>query len=133
MDVLAVLAAVKHARRYIQEGNGPLVYEFITYRYAGHSMSDPGVAYRSREELKSQRGKDPLLNLKAKLLEWGVVSEEEVKSMDKEVRQCVSDETKEADEMAVPEASLGTLFEDVYVRGSEPGQRRGRTVHETVY
>lgn len=71
MDVLTVLAAVEHGREYVRQGNGPLVYEFITYRYAGHSMSDPGVAYRSSEELKSQRGQDPLLKLKAKLFEWG--------------------------------------------------------------
>ncbi|OGM50492.1 pyruvate dehydrogenase E1 component subunit alpha [Aspergillus bombycis] len=133
MDVLAVLSAVRYGKNFVQTGNGPLVYEYLTYRYAGHSMSDPGIAYRSREELKEQRANDPISNLKEKLIEWGVFSEEDAKSIDKNVRSKVNDEVAEAERMPEPETKLDILFEDTYVRGSEPQQRRGRTIDETYY
>ncbi|GMF73355.1 unnamed protein product [Aspergillus oryzae] len=133
MDVLAVLSAVRYGKNFIQAGNGPLVYEYMTYRYAGHSMSDPGIAYRSREELKDQRANDPISNFKERLIEWGVFSEEDAKAIDKNVRSKVNDEVAEAEKMPEPDTKLDILFEDIYVRGSEPQQRRGRTIDETYY
>lgn len=133
MDVLAVLAAVRHGRKYVKAGNGPLLYEYATYRYAGHSMSDPGIAYRSREELQRERGNDPITNLRSKLVDWGILSEDEAKTIDKEVRSHVNNEVEEAEKMPEPEPRPDILFEDIYVSGSEPAQRRGRTVDETHY
>ncbi|KAJ5287383.1 pyruvate dehydrogenase E1 component alpha subunit mitochondrial precursor [Penicillium angulare] len=92
MDVLAVLSAARHGRNFVKAGNGPLVYEYATYLYAGHSMSDPGIAYRTREELQEERQNDPISNLKAKLIEWGILSDEEVKAIDKDVRALVNHE-----------------------------------------
>ncbi|KAJ5669713.1 pyruvate dehydrogenase [Penicillium macrosclerotiorum] len=133
MDVLAVLAAVRHGREYVKAGKGPLLHEYVTYRYSGHSMSDPGVAYRTREELKKERLNNPISNLRRTLLDWAVFTEEEAKAIEKDVRSTVSHETKLAEEMPVPDTRLDTLFQDIYVPGSEPPQRRGRTVDETRY
>lgn len=133
MDVLAVFAAVKYGRDFVRKGNGPLVYEYVTYRYAGHSMSDPGIAYRSREELQKNRANDPLTNLKMRLVDWGIMTEDEAKAIEKEVKRIINEEVKQAEQMPAPEATLDILFEDIYVPGSEPAQRRGRTVDETRY
>lgn len=132
MDVLAVISAVKYGKEYVRAGNGPLVYEYYTYRYAGHSMSDPGIAYRSREELQSQRANDPLANFKARLVEWEVVTEDEARDLDKQVRNEVNHEVEVAEKMPEPPNTFDTLFQDIYVRGSEPRQRRGRTVDESI-
>ena len=134
MDVLAVKAAVAHAKQYAAEGNGPLILEYVTYRYGGHSMSDPGTTYRTREEIQRMRStQDPIAGLKQKLIEWEVVSEDELKSIDKDARAAVDAEVKEAEEMAFPEANSKILFEDIYVRGSEPQFMRGRTPDENHY
>lgn len=133
MDVLAVLAAMRHGREWVKAGNGPLVYEYATYRYAGHSMSDPGIAYRTREELKTERSNDPISNLKSKLIDWGIMTEDEARAVDKEVRGMVSREVEAAEQIPVPEPRWDVLFEDIYVPGGEPDQRRGRTVDETIY
>ncbi|KAJ6127050.1 pyruvate dehydrogenase E1 component alpha subunit mitochondrial precursor [Penicillium sp. IBT 18751x] len=133
MDVLAVLAAVRHGREWIKAGNGPLIYEYDTYRYSGHSMSDPGTAYRSREELQDERSNDPITSLKSKLIDWHIMTEDEAKAEEKKIRGLVSRETQAAEQMPVPEPKWDALFEDIYVSGSEPAQRRGRTIDETNY
>jgi len=134
MDVLAVLAATKYGKAHIQAGKGPLVYEYVTYRYGGHSMSDPGTTYRTREEIQRMRStNDPIAGLKQKILDWGVVDEEELKNIDKEARVAVDEDVAEAEKMAPPEATPQVLFEDVYVRGTEPPFLRGRTPDENFY
>lgn len=134
MDVLAVKAAVKYARDYTTGGNGPLVLEYVTYRYGGHSMSDPGTTYRTREEIQRMRStQDPIAGLKQKLIEWNVTTEEELKQIDKDARSNVDAEVAEAEKMAPPEATPKILFEDIYVRGSEPQFMRGRTPDENYY
>ncbi|KAJ5661729.1 Pyruvate dehydrogenase E1 component subunit alpha [Penicillium maclennaniae] len=134
MDVLATKAAVQYGKEYTVSGKGPLVMEYVTYRYGGHSMSDPGTTYRSREEIQRMRStNDPIAGLKQKMIEWGVTSEEELKAIDKAARAYVDGEVAEAEQMAVPENTARNLFEDIYVRGSEPRWMRGRTVDETFY
>ncbi|KAL2809656.1 dehydrogenase E1 component-domain-containing protein [Aspergillus granulosus] len=133
MDVLAVLSAVRHGKEYVQAGKGPLLYEYTTYRFAGHSMSDPGTAYRSREELKSERANDPISSLRNKLINWGVFTEDQAKDIDRSIRQRINEEVAEAEKSPEPELKAKVLFQDIYVRGSEPNQRRGRTIDETYY
>jgi pyruvate dehydrogenase E1 component alpha subunit len=134
MDVLAVKAAVEYGKKYTVEGHGPLVYEYVTYRYGGHSMSDPGTTYRTREEIQRMRStNDPIAGLKQKLLDWEVVTEDELKTIDKEARSNVDAEVKEAEEMPPPEATPKILFEDIYVKGSEVPFMRGRTPDENYY
>lgn len=132
MDVLAVLSAVKYGKEYVRAGKGPLVYEYVTYRYAGHSMSDPGIQYRTREELQSQRANDPISNFKTRLIEWGVLTEDQARDMDKNVRNEVNSEVEIAENMPYPPNTPEVLYQDIYVRGSEPKQRRGRTVDESI-
>lgn len=134
MDVLAVKAAVQYGKEYTTAGHGPLVFEYVTYRYGGHSMSDPGTTYRTREEIQRMRStNDPIAGLKQKLLDWGVTTEEELKQIDKEARSHVDEEVAEAEKMAPPEATPKILYEDIYVRGSEPPWLRGRTPDENYY
>lgn len=135
MDVLAVMAAVRYGKEYcIAQGKGPLLYEYLTYRYAGHSMSDPGTTYRSRDEIQQMRAHDdPIQSLRSRMLEWDVASEDELNGIDKEARKKVDKEVQEAEEMPEPHANPSTLFEDVYVRGTEPRYLRGRTPDETYY
>lgn len=134
MDVLAVQAAVKYGKEWTEGGHGPLVLEYVTYRYGGHSMSDPGTTYRTREEVQRMRStNDPIAGLKHKMVEWGVVTEDELKTLDKEARSYVNEESAAAEAMPLPEANLQVLFNDIYVPGSEPKFIRGRTAEELRY
>ena len=127
MDILASYQASKFARDWCIQGNGPLVVEYETYRYGGHSMSDPGTTYRTREEVQHMRSKsDPIAGLKATLLEKGIVTEEEIKSYDKEARKYVDEQVAAAESDLPPDASFDILFEDVYAPGSEIPVLRGR-------
>lgn len=132
MDVLAVMSAVRYGKEYVRAGNGPLLFEYVTYRYAGHSMSDPGIQYRTRDELQAQRANDPITNLKNRLIEWDIITEDQARDLDKKVRAEINHETEIAENMPYPPETLDVLFEDIYVRGSQPRQRRGRTVDESI-
>ncbi|KAF9079511.1 alpha subunit of pyruvate dehydrogenase [Mortierella sp. AD031] len=133
MDVLAVHQAVSYARDWtLIDQKGPLLLEMVTYRYGGHSMSDPGVSYRSREEIQKMRSdNDPITNLKERLLENKVVSEEELKAIEKTARAEVDNATNEA--KASPEPDMDAVWTNVYVKGHEVPYLRGREPEETHY
>lgn len=76
---------------------------------------------------------DPIQGLKQKILAWEVMTEDELKAVDKEAKALVDKEVKEAEEAPAPEATSKNLFEDIYVPGSEPDYLRGRTAEETYY
>merc|ERR1719420_607260 len=96
MDVLAVREATRFALEYCQE-NGPLVYEISTYRYHGHSMSDPGTSYRTRDEVQDVRkSRDPITGFRDKILGAGLVSQEEIKMIEQQVKKEMDSDTKRA-------------------------------------
>ncbi|KAJ2778375.1 alpha subunit of pyruvate dehydrogenase [Coemansia interrupta] len=132
MDVLAVRQAVAYAREYATSGNGPLVLEMKTYRYGGHSMSDPGTTYRTREEIQHMRStSDPITGYKHRLVDSGIVSEDELKSIDKEAKKLIDEALATA--KATPEPAASELWDDVYAKGTEVPYLRGRVVEETHY
>ncbi|WP_375293411.1 pyruvate dehydrogenase (acetyl-transferring) E1 component subunit alpha [Novosphingobium sp. G106] len=112
MDVLEVRAAAEIALDYVRQGNGPVLMELNTYRYRGHSMSDP-AKYRTREEVQEVRDKsDPIEGAKKELLVRGV-SEDKLKDIDKRIRAAVSESADFAENSPEPEAS--ELYTDVLV------------------
>ncbi|KDQ61262.1 hypothetical protein JAAARDRAFT_32259 [Jaapia argillacea MUCL 33604] len=132
MDIIAVLQAVRHAKKWVEAGNGPLVMEFVTYRYGGHSMSDPGTTYRTREEIQRMRStQDPIRGLQHYIEEWGLATEEELKLLDKEAKVEVDKAVEEA--KASPEPLEKDLWTDIYYKGTEPPFMRGREREEVHY
>ncbi len=112
MDVLEVHQAAKVALEYVRGGNGPVLMELNTYRYRGHSMSDP-AKYRSREEVQDMReNHDPIERAKAELLERGM-SEDKIKDIDKRIRSMVAEAADFAENS--PEPPMSELYTDVLV------------------
>ncbi|KAF5093285.1 hypothetical protein D0Z03_002482 [Geotrichum reessii] len=131
MDVVAVYQGTKFAKEWTSSGKGPIVLEFETYRYGGHSMSDPGTTYRTRAEIQHMRSdSDPISGLKNRLLSLNISTEEELKKVDKEARAYVDKEVAEAEAAEPPAAEPKILFEDVYVPGTEIPVLRGRIPQE---
>ena len=112
MDVLAVRGAAEVALEWTRSGKGPLIIEFLTYRYRGHSMSDP-AKYRTREEVQDYREHRDPIDRAAKDLEAMGVKEEELKAIDKEIKDIVVEAAKYAEEAPEPDAS--ELYTDVLV------------------
>ena len=112
MDVLAVRGAAETAVEWVRAGKGPILLELKTYRYRGHSMSDP-AKYRSREEVQAVREKSDPIELVKKELEKAGVSEDELKAIDKEIRTIVTEAADFAEQSPEPEA--GELYTDVLV------------------
>jgi pyruvate dehydrogenase E1 component alpha subunit len=112
MNVLEVRAAAEVAFKHVREGKGPVLMELNTYRYRGHSMSDP-AKYRTREEVQEQRDHhDPIERLKKALIEQGR-DEAELKAIDKEIRGIVAEAADFAENS--PEPDPAELYTDVLV------------------
>jgi pyruvate dehydrogenase E1 component alpha subunit len=112
MDVLAVRAAAEEATAFARkEGNGPVILEMMTYRYRGHSMSDP-AKYRSREEVaKMREQRDAIDHLKKIIIEGGYAKDEELKAIDQEVKAAVTEAAEFAQNS--PEPDPAELYTDV--------------------
>jgi pyruvate dehydrogenase E1 component alpha subunit len=111
MDVRAVKAAAEKAVKWCRDGNGPFILEMLTYRYRGHSMSDP-AKYRTREEVEKVRTEhDPIEQVRTRLLATGRATEDELKQTDADVRKIVN----EAADFAThePEPDPAELWTDV--------------------
>src|SRR5262245_19950728 len=113
MDVRAVKAAGDKAVAHCRSGAGPYSLEMMTYRYRGHSMSDP-AKYRAKEEVQKMREEsDPIEQVKARLIESGMAGEDELKKMDAEIRAVVTEAAEFA--QSDPEPDPSELWTDIYV------------------
>lgn len=113
MDVEAVYAATVEALEFARSGQGPIILEMKTYRYSGHSMSDP-AKYRKREEVKEVRTQhDPIKMLEARMLERKLMTQEEAKAVNGEALALIEEAVSFAENSPEPEAS--ELFTDIYV------------------
>jgi len=118
MDVLATKESFKFCAEYARN-KGPIVLEMSTYRYHGHSMSDPGISYRTRDEVDMmRRERDPIDGLKRRILtqEWATAAE--LKAIDKSVRKEINVAVKEA--KAAESLSVDELWDDIYLNARPP-------------
>jgi len=111
MNVLEVRDAAKKAIKHARDGKGPMILEMKTYRYRGHSMSDP-AKYRTRDEVQKTRSeRDPIEMAKQRLLDEKWINEDELKALDKEIKVIVADSAEFA--QTSPEPDPSELYTDV--------------------
>lgn len=119
-NVLVVREAIKFAKEYVLK-NGPIFIEFDTYRYHGHSMSDPGITYRSREEIaKIRETRDPIEVVRKMLLDNSWAEEKELKDIEKKIRADIEadvEKIKNDPEPAPEELFTDILKEKIEARG----------------
>jgi pyruvate dehydrogenase E1 component alpha subunit len=117
MNVENVHNAVAEAAERARKGDGPTLLEFRTYRYKGHSMSDP-AKYRTKEELEEYKGKDPIEQAREAILKNKYATEEELKEIDNEAKEQVKECVKFAEESDFPH--VDEVYRDVYAQEDYP-------------
>lgn len=111
MDVINVYEETQKAIKLVKEQNTPVFLEIKTYRYRGHSMSDP-AKYRTKDELDAYRNQDPITILQDRMLEEGILTEEEYKKIDKKCKDIANDSVEFAEKSEEP--PLEAMYEDIY-------------------
>jgi pyruvate dehydrogenase E1 component alpha subunit len=117
MNVENVHNAVAEAAERARKGDGPTLLEFRTYRYKGHSMSDP-AKYRTKEELEEYKGKDPIEQAREAILKNKYATEDELKEIDNEQKEIVKECVKFAEESDFPH--VDEVYRDVYAQEDYP-------------
>lgn len=117
MNVEGVHEAVAEAAERARRGDGPTLLEFRTYRYKGHSMSDP-QKYRTKEEVEEYKQRDPIEQVLATIQDNNILTQEEIDSIIKKVKQKVDDAVKFAEESPWPDGM--DAFKDVYIQEDYP-------------
>ncbi|MCH2046063.1 MAG: pyruvate dehydrogenase (acetyl-transferring) E1 component subunit alpha [Saprospiraceae bacterium] len=117
MDVEEIHREISDAVEYIRGGNGPMLIEIKSYRYRGHSMSDP-AKYRTKDEEKAYKDRDPVKVIERKILDHGFLSEDEISEIKAEVKTEIDDAMKFAEESDFPGAE--ELFTDNYIQEDYP-------------
>jgi pyruvate dehydrogenase E1 component alpha subunit len=117
MDVEIVHEAVSRAAERARKGDGPTFLEFKTYRFRGHSMSDP-QKYRTKDEVAEWKMRDPIELIKDRILTNGIATQEELDAIDERVKKQVDDSVKFAEESPWPQPE--EAFEDIYVQADYP-------------
>lgn len=119
MDVLASRSAFKYCADHCRSGKGPIFLEMSTYRYHGHSMSDPGTSYRSRDDVDGvKRERDCIDGVKRRLTEAGWATEEDFKTIEKAIKKRVDKEVAFAKKS--PELPQEEIWDDIYTNGERP-------------
>lgn len=117
MDVVAVHNAMDEAVSRARRGEGPTFLEIRTYRYKGHSMSDP-ARYRTKEELKEYQGRDPLITVKTAILENEYADEQWFKEVEADVKKQIDDSVKFSEES--PDPRPEEIYDDIYAQKDYP-------------
>jgi pyruvate dehydrogenase E1 component alpha subunit len=117
MDVEAVHEAVSRAAARARKGDGPTYLEFKTYRYRGHSMSDP-QKYRTKEEVAEWKSRDPIEMTRERILKGNIATEEELETIDAKVKVQVAESVKFAEESPFPTAE--DAYKDIYMQEDYP-------------
>lgn len=117
MKVEEVHHAVEKAAKRARAGEGPTLLEFRTYRYKGHSMSDP-AKYRTKEEVAEYKNQDPIEQVKETILSKKLATEKQVDEIDQKIKQRIAEAVEFADESPFPDPS--EAFKDVYVQTDYP-------------
>ena len=110
-DIVAVYEKMQEAVEYVRNGNGPVLVESVTYRWFGHSTSDPGK-YRTKEEVDSWKKKDPIVKFRNYLVDNNLATVQELDELDVQSKAAVEDAVKFA--LNSPEPSYESAFEDVF-------------------
>ncbi len=117
MDVELVHEAVLKASKHVRAGKGPYLLEFRTYRYKGHSMSDP-AKYRTKEEVENYKKKDPVEQVKNTILKNKIATQDYLDEIDEKIKAIVAESVKFAEESPFPDPS--EAFKDIYVQKDYP-------------
>jgi pyruvate dehydrogenase E1 component alpha subunit len=117
MNVEAVHEAVSRAAARARAGEGPTFLEFRTYRYRGHSMSDP-QKYRSKEEVEAYKERDPIEQVKKTILDNNILTQAELDEIDAKIKVQVQESVDFAENSPFPDAS--EAYKDVYVQEDYP-------------
>jgi len=135
MNVLSVREGVKFAKNFAATGNGPMYLEFSTYRYHGHSMSDPGTTYRNRDEISNVRAtRDPIEHIKKLILDYTAVKDDELKAIEKDIRAEVAAACDRAKSAQPPPLSELTkyVYLDENCKDVQPPYIRFATIDASV-
>lgn len=116
MDILAVRAVTERAIKHAREKHDPYFVEAITYRYRGHSMADP-ARYRTEEEVKQWRQRDPLITFRDRLLEAGLIDQATIDELQRKAERVVAEAIDFAESSPFPDPT--TLYDDVYAEGGK--------------
>lgn len=112
MDIFSVIEEGQKAVDFVRSGNGPMILEMDTYRYRGHSMSDPAT-YRSKEELNCKKEQDPIENLRNHISSKNIAKEEEIKAIENDIKNQITDIVEFAKNSPEPDES--ELMTEIYV------------------
>lgn len=112
MDLIDMYSTIKQATDEVRSGSGPQIIEAKTYRYKGHSMSDPAT-YRTKEELSDYKSQDPIVSVKKLILEKNYATAEDLKAIEKKVKQIIQEAVEFAKSSPAPDEK--ELYTDVYL------------------